>query len=726
MADLRIVDAPLLSTVKGTEKLPTGGEGNFSVSVNQVADFTKLKWVLATEGYVDNAVGNVQADLNLHKNDVNNPHQVTKVQVGLGNVDNTADLDKPVSNATQSAIITANSGKADKLDLKASKIDSDSGQTQQVINDFGGAKWYAKSGGYELGATVKLANGETAKSTIYGNANNPNVDMTGWFLENSDTVITVGSIEDIKILPVWDGRTVFVKSYLLGLNKGVGTFVWDSTSTLADNGGTVIQVTGVTTGRWIRQLESYVTPYMFGAKGDGVTDDTVSIQKAILFCKIRNKKLLISEGIYCITSTLDFGSLVVLGEGLTNTTSSRIKCIKDDILMAKVNSKGSIRHVFIDGNSKALWGVLFEGNRPSSEHVEVRFCKEYGFVFNNTQNATFSGLSAYFNGNSMLFCNAARNITLVSTHTSLGIAGSNSLATINSRELVFDVSYTNSKFGVSGITIINNGNDQITFVGGVSESVITGTNYIVESRNSNSCPVRDDGGKKYFYRYELTNGTGVDSVSGPVFGIFSGSFSSTYILSSCYLNWYQYSPLQGGLSYSKILSDKTTWFRGGSNVNLPFKGALLGDSDLFPMKALSLSDRSTLPGTMSSDAGTTWTYDSSSKKLSINPSSADRGLYISAIDIGNLSSGNTLGQLNSIALWRVTLNVVSITGGTQIEVGCQFPTSPIRDKKTTLTVGLHQILIDPKRSGGSAGGLYIGGTVGVTGIVVSNILWELI
>lgn len=115
MADLRIVDAPLLSTVKGTEKIPTGGEGNFSVSVNQVADFAKLKWVLATEGYVDNAVGNVQADLNLHKNNESNPHNVTKTQVGLSNVDNTADLDKPLSNATQSAIITANSGKADKI-----------------------------------------------------------------------------------------------------------------------------------------------------------------------------------------------------------------------------------------------------------------------------------------------------------------------------------------------------------------------------------------------------------------------------------------------------------------------------------------------------------------------------------------------------------------------------------------------------------------------------------
>ena len=221
MADLRIVDSPLLSTVKGTEKIPTGGEGNFSVSVNQVADFAKLKWFLATEEYVDNAVGNIQADLNLHKNNSSNPHQVTKEQVGLANVDNTADLDKPVSNATQSAIITANSGKADKsyvdsqdqlkadkntvetslllkadkVDLKASKISSDGNQTQQEINDFGGAKWYAKSDGYEIGATVKLDNGDTVQSTAAANTVNPNVNMTWWVnLSNPDGYIVVNGV----------------------------------------------------------------------------------------------------------------------------------------------------------------------------------------------------------------------------------------------------------------------------------------------------------------------------------------------------------------------------------------------------------------------------------------------------------------------------------------------------------------------------------------------------
>lgn len=52
-------------------------------------------------------------DLNAHKTDFNNPHSVTKSQVGLGNVDNTSDADKPVSTATQTAL-NAKEDKANK------------------------------------------------------------------------------------------------------------------------------------------------------------------------------------------------------------------------------------------------------------------------------------------------------------------------------------------------------------------------------------------------------------------------------------------------------------------------------------------------------------------------------------------------------------------------------------------------------------------------------------
>lgn len=45
-----------------------------------------------------------KTELTAHTGDTSNPHSVTAAQVGLGNVDNTSDLDKPISTATQAAL----------------------------------------------------------------------------------------------------------------------------------------------------------------------------------------------------------------------------------------------------------------------------------------------------------------------------------------------------------------------------------------------------------------------------------------------------------------------------------------------------------------------------------------------------------------------------------------------------------------------------------------------
>ena len=63
----------------------------------------------------------IAGDLADHEADTDNPHQVTKAQVGLGNVDNTSDLAKPVSTAQQAA-----------LDLKA--------DNSNVVNSVNGLK----------------------------------------------------------------------------------------------------------------------------------------------------------------------------------------------------------------------------------------------------------------------------------------------------------------------------------------------------------------------------------------------------------------------------------------------------------------------------------------------------------------------------------------------------------------------------------------------------------
>lgn len=53
---------------------------------------------------IEGGIQTAQADVDTHVADTANPHGVTAAQVGLGDVDDTADVDKPVSTATQTAL----------------------------------------------------------------------------------------------------------------------------------------------------------------------------------------------------------------------------------------------------------------------------------------------------------------------------------------------------------------------------------------------------------------------------------------------------------------------------------------------------------------------------------------------------------------------------------------------------------------------------------------------
>ena len=77
-----------------------------------------------------------------HKSDTSNPHNVTAEQIGLGNVDNTADLDKPISTAVQTAL-------DDKANAKHTQKKSD-------ITDFPTVQLVALTADFALVAVVRL------------------------------------------------------------------------------------------------------------------------------------------------------------------------------------------------------------------------------------------------------------------------------------------------------------------------------------------------------------------------------------------------------------------------------------------------------------------------------------------------------------------------------------------------------------------------------------------
>ncbi|MGV3817679.1 tail fiber/spike domain-containing protein [Citrobacter freundii] len=87
-------------------------------------------------------------------------------------------------------------------------------------------------------------------------------------------------------------QLITLDSYRPGSNKGGGIFQWNATSNDPDDSGVVIAVTGVATGRWIRQVNGRYTPEMYGA--DGTKTNDPSAVKSLL----QHQKYVLFSGVY--------------------------------------------------------------------------------------------------------------------------------------------------------------------------------------------------------------------------------------------------------------------------------------------------------------------------------------------------------------------------------------------------------------------------------------------
>lgn len=100
------------------------------------SSFTAEEMAAIDSGVTTQDVTNLRADhttLESHVSNTSNPHKVTKSQVGLGNVDNTRDADKPVSTAQQNALNKKLDKTGDASNTTAS-FTKNSGDTSSVTS----------------------------------------------------------------------------------------------------------------------------------------------------------------------------------------------------------------------------------------------------------------------------------------------------------------------------------------------------------------------------------------------------------------------------------------------------------------------------------------------------------------------------------------------------------------------------------------------------------------
>jgi len=125
----------------------------------------------------------------------------------------------------------------------------------------------------------------------------------------------VNTIALLRALPQTGTQHAVVTGYYAAGDGGGGSYRYDPTDvTSADNGGSVIVATDG--GRWkLTQRDSW-TVRQFGAKGDGVADDTAAIQAAIDALPARGGDVYLGDGRFNISSTL------FIGDGNGGTTVS--------------------------------------------------------------------------------------------------------------------------------------------------------------------------------------------------------------------------------------------------------------------------------------------------------------------------------------------------------------------------------------------------------------------
>lgn len=246
-------------------------------------------------------------------------------------------------------------------------------------------------------------------------ASAPETDSTNWRLDDG-SVATISALLNRTTV-----GTVNVLNYHTGLEGGGGVFYWDASKPKTEhNGGTVIDPTvtfpsdwnnqtqltdwftaGTGTGCWVRQYDGAVNVRWFGAKGDGITDDSASIQSALS----ASSDVYIPSGTYSIASNISVVNKSLVGSPARG--SSKIKIVGD--YSVQTGGLYRLQHLSIYNSAKTgnLINQIASGDRTAYikdcvltsavRCINIDGYFNYSNIFENIEFADFTDIGFYFN-----------------------------------------------------------------------------------------------------------------------------------------------------------------------------------------------------------------------------------------------------------------------------------------------------------------------------------------
>lgn len=217
-------------------------------------------------------------------------------------------------------------------------------RTNKVLETWNGTQWVG-SFAVDLGSLIGIGASQVPTNSLLGSAAYLNREV---FVERTD---------DYTTLRTYTGTATAIEVMAAGI---AGLFV-RSGSNPDDGGVTIVDGAGRS---WERLSVDFVNVKWFGAKGDGTTNDTSSIQSADTYARSKGMFTYIPYGVYMVSQLIIYTNSTWNGDGRDKTIIRSIVGSNLDVLYGNNSNanwgRSTSATLFVDGHE--LQGLTIDGN----------------------------------------------------------------------------------------------------------------------------------------------------------------------------------------------------------------------------------------------------------------------------------------------------------------------------------------------------------------------------